>query len=272
MDKIKVKILGISAAHRPGMNTAWLVQYALKAAEKLGRKVKDKVDFETEFIDIADKHIEPCRNCEKYHITNQGYSYKGKPRPPQLGCPIQDDYMAQVIMPKMKEAHGFIFGAPTYTISFTSKYRLFTERFSPLVWGGNLTNKPAASVTVGEMPFGGQESCLLDMNKMIQAAEMIPVGWYMGGPGISGPPYGPAPADDDYDTRIGVKNDKFGRWLSLIAGRRVAEMTIMLELGKRDLGELGTSEFTQIHHPPRGDEPWGWTRLDEEDDKYMMSL
>lgn len=272
MAKPKVKILGVSAAHRPNMNTAWLVMYALEAAKKIGRRLQDKVDFEAEFVEIADKEIKPCRNCEKFHITNQGYSYKGKPRPEQIGCPIQDDFMSQVLMPKMKEANGFIFGAPTYTISYTSKYRLFSERFSPLVWGGNLTNKPAAAVTVGEMPFGGQESCLLDMNKMIQAAEMIPCGWYMGAPGVSGPPNGPAPADADYDTRIGVKNDKFGRWLALVAGRRVAEIAIMFELAKVQLGPLYSQEYTQVHHPPRGDEPWGWTRLDKEDEDRLMSM
>ena len=272
MKKLNVKILGISAAHRPNMNTAWMVRYALKAAEKFGRKIQEVVDLETEFLDIADKEIEPCRAiCQKNHLTNEGNSYKGKPRPRIKGCPIKD-YMSEVIMPKMKEADGFVFGAPTYSISFTSKYRLFTERFSPLIWEGSLTNKPAAAITVGEMPFGGQESCLLQMNRMIQANEMIPVGWYMGAPGVSGPPLGPAPADEDYHARIGVKNDRFGKWLTLLAGRRVAEISTVLKLGKGELGQRYTREFTQIYHPPRGDEPWAWTKLDPEDEEYMMSL
>ena len=129
MEKLKVKILGISASNRPNMNTAWLVRYALKAAEKVGKRVMDIVDLETEFLDIADKEIKPCLNCEKECMTNEGLPYRGKPRPPIAGCPIKD-YMSEVIMPKMKEADGYVYGSPVYTTSFTSKYRLFTERFS----------------------------------------------------------------------------------------------------------------------------------------------
>lgn len=272
MEKPTVKILGISAAHRINMNTAWLVQYALESAKKIGRRLESKVNVETEFLDIARKPIKPCRNCEGFHLPNEGSSYRGKPKPQPRGCPIKNDFMAEVIMPKMKEADGFIFGSPTYTMCFTSQFRLMTERISPLVWGGHLTNKPAASVTVGGIPFGGQESCLLDMNKIILAAEMIPSGWYMGAPGISGPPFGPLPDADDYHKRVGVKNDKFGKWLALIAGRRVTEVAVMIALAKADLGELYTKEFTQIHHMPHGDEPWAWTKLDQKENDYMMSL
>ena len=55
MEKVRVKILGLSCGHRKGRNTAWLVQYALKAAEKFGRLITEVADMETEFIDLADK-------------------------------------------------------------------------------------------------------------------------------------------------------------------------------------------------------------------------
>jgi len=242
------------------MNTAWLVRHALEAAEAFGRRVSEVAIVECDFEDLADKHIEPCRNCIHRHMPNRGQPYRGD-RPPPEGCPIRDDYMARVVMPKMREADGFIFGSPVYTLSFTSKFRLFAERLSPLVWSGALTNKPAAAVAVGELPVAGQETCLEDINRIIRGGEMICVSWLMGAPGCSGPPHGPAPWEEDYGRRVGVERDRYARWLAVVNGRRVAEFAIMLKLARRELGDLYRREFIQVYHPPHGQEPWAWRSL-----------
>lgn len=271
-EKVKIKILGISAGHRKKMNTYYLVLMALKAAEKFGRRVSEVCDLTTEIIDLAGQKLEPCRNCEMRHLPGKGASYKGTERPPTLGCAIKDDYIAKVVHPKMIESDGFIFGAPTYTWSYTSQFRLFSERFSPLLWKGHLTGKPAAAVTVGEMPFGGQETCLQHMNTIIHASEFLPVGWYAGATGISGPPQGPLPSDKDYGTRVGVKGDRFVQWLAIYNGRRVAEYALMTKIARRELGEVWDREFIKIYHPPRGDETWAWRRLDPEDEAEMQAF
>jgi multimeric flavodoxin WrbA len=272
MEKVKVKILAISAAHRKGMNTAWLVQYALKAAEKVGRRLREVVDLETEFVDLAGKQIKPCRNCEWRHMPNKGRPYQGTERPPAQGCIIKDDYMARELMPKMKEADGYILGSPVYSLTFTSQYRLFSERWCPIMWEGHLTYKPAVAITVGEMALAGQETCLADINRMISAAEMVCASWYLGAPGVSGPPYGPLPAEKDYNFTIGVKKHRYSQWLALMNGRRVAETAIMLKMAKKQLGELYFREFLQVCHPPHGDETWAWNRLDKEDDEFLENL
>ena len=272
-EKIKVKILGVSAGHRKHMNTFYLVLLALKAVDKFAERVAEIADIETEIVDLADKEIKPCLSyCEWRHMPNKGLPYTGKKRPAPKGCPITNDYMAKVLIPKMFEADGFVFGSPTFTWSYTSKFRLFTERWSPLMWGGGTTGKPAAAITVGEMPFGGEETCLHHMNQILHASEMLPVSWYAGVTGVSGPPRGPHPSDKDYSARIGASKDRFARWLAVYNGRRVAEYAVMIKIAKKELGEVWEREFIKLFHPPKGDEPWAWDRLDKEVQEDLENL
>ncbi|MBI2934233.1 MAG: flavodoxin family protein [Chloroflexi bacterium] len=271
-EKVKIKILGVSAGHRKRMNTYYLVLLALKAAEKFGKKVADVCDLTTEIVDLAGKKIEPCRNCEWRHLPGTGLPYKGTERPKEIGCPITDDFMAKELMPKMIEADGFILGSPTYTWSYSSQFRLFSERFSPILWKGHLTGKPAAAVTVGEMPFGGQETCLAHINTIIHASEMVCVSWYAGVTAVSGPPNGPVPWEKDYSTRVGAKGDRFAQWLAIYNGRRVAEYALMRAITRRELGDIYDNEFIKIYHPPRGDESWAWRRLDPEVEQEMQAF
>jgi multimeric flavodoxin WrbA len=262
MEKIKVKILGISFAHREGMNTAWLVQYALKAAKKFGRRISQVADIETEFIDLAakDKKITPCLGC--------GHRWEMSER----GCIIKNDYMTKELIPKLAEADGFIWGVPTFSVTVTSKFKIFVERATAAIWKGYLTGKPCVAITVATLPLGGQETCLADINRTIGACEMVPVSWLLGVPGISGPPYGPNPTDDD-DTVIGVKKDMYCQWFAVLNGRRLAEFAVMLKLVKRELGELYTREFIQLYHPHYvHDRSWDWHHLDKEDEEFMQSI
>ncbi len=271
MDKVKVKILGISAAHREGMNTAWLVQYTLKAAEKTGRKLSKVATVETEFVDLAPHQIKRCRNCEANHMPNGGRPYKGD-KPQVIGCPIDDDFLALELAPKIREADAFVFGSPVYGLSVTSQFRILTERLSALMWEGALAYKPAVAVVVGEMALAGQDTALSDINRMITGGEMICASWYLGVPGVSGAPLGPAPAAEDYDSRIGVKKHRYAHWLAIMNGRRLAEMTIMMKIGRQQLGDLYESEIIKVFHPPHGEESWAWRRLDKEDEEYMENL
>ena len=272
-EKVKVKILGVSTAARKHMNTFYLVLLALKAADKFAQRVAEVAEIETEIVDLADKEIKPCLSrCECRHMPNRGLSYKGMPRPEPEGCPIKDDYMAKVLIPKCKEADGFIFGSPVFGWSYSSKFRLFVERQSPIMWKFGFTGKPVAALAVGEIPFGGEETCLQHMNQMFHAGEMLDVSWYAGAPGVSGPPGGPAPSDPDYSSRIGVSKDRVASWLAVFNGRRVAEYAVMIKLAKRELGDLWSREFIQIYHPPRGDEPWAWHRLDKEIEEALAAF
>jgi multimeric flavodoxin WrbA len=272
MEKVKVKILGLSMAHRKGRNTAWMVEYALKAAEKFGRKVGDIAHVETEFMDLAQKKVEMCWECPDYPCRpNKGLPWKGVSVPQDFGCPIKEDYLALKVMPRVAEADGFIFGSPVYTGTCTSQFITVMERFRAGIWKGYFTNKPVGTVTTATMPLAGQESTLQQMNNVSRFLEMIPVSAGLGASSISGPPYGPLAADDD-GKMIGVKNDKYGQWQAVCVGRRVAEITVMLGLAKQQLGKRYAEEFARYYAPPHGEDSWAWFSLDSEDKEALMNL
>lgn len=269
MEKVKVRLLGLSMAHRKGRNTAWMVECALKGAEKFGRKVSDVADVETEFIDLAQKKVEICWECSGYPCRpalGEGGSISQ-----DFGCPITDDYLALKVMPRVAEADGFIFGCPVYNGTCTSQFMIVMERLRAGIWKGYFSNKPAGAVVTATMNLAGQESLLQQMNNVIRFLEMMPVAAGLGASSIAGLPYGPLAGEDDGKT-IGVKNDKNARWQAVGVGRRVAEVAVMFGLAKQQLGKRYTEEFARYYAPPHGEDSWAWFDLDEEDDEYLMNL
>jgi multimeric flavodoxin WrbA len=272
MEKVKVKILGLSMAHRKGRNTAWMVEYALKAAEKFGRKVSDIADIETDFIDLAQKKIERCWECPDYPCRpNKGLPWEGSSVPEDFGCPITGDYLALEVMPKVAEADGFVFGCAVFNGTCTSQFITVMERFRAGIWKGYFTNKPAASIANATMQLAGQESLLQQMNNVTRFLEMIPVATGLGAVAIAGPPYGPLAANDDGKV-IAAKNDTHGQRQSVLVGRRVAEFAVMIALAKQQLGERYAEEFARYYTSPHGKDRWAWFDLDREDHEYLMNL
>ncbi|MFC2003157.1 flavodoxin family protein [Chloroflexota bacterium] len=263
MERVKVKILGISCAHRKESTTAQLVQYSLKAVEKFGKRISRVAQVETEFIDLADKEISPCLCCNKrYEMPNGGLPWKGAEQP-EASCIQQDDYLAKELMPKMAEADGYIFGSPVHTLSFTSQFRLFWERLCAGLWGDWFVNKPAATIAVGYGFFGGEESCLNDMNACITLMQMIPISWMHGNASVTVP---------RLDLNLAPSNVRVRCFFALMNARRVAELAVMQKVAKRRLGDLHKREFIQHYHAPHGEASWEWRKLDERDEAYLVSL
>ena len=98
------KVVGISGSNRQGGNTSTLVELALDAARDYG--------VETEFIELADFQILPCRHFLKCY---------------ELGRCSQDDDLNPIIE-KMCNAHGIIFGSPVHYASVTSQMKNFMDR------------------------------------------------------------------------------------------------------------------------------------------------
>lgn len=261
MEKKRIRILGINCGHRKmkdgsPFNTGFLVNAALEAAYKFGQKISERVNIETEYIDLADKDkkIRPCLHCNRRHEIPDEYSGTERPK---AECIIKNDYM-KILWGKISESHGFVFGSPVFTGSYTSNFRILFERLQAANWSGAVTFKPSGCVTTAYMPIGGQESCLEHMMACMRFIEMVPVNWLHGAPGVSGPPYGPTPYEDN-GTKLGVEKDNYGKWLARIVGRRVAEWAVLLNLGMDVIGEeLFKREFIQSYHPPHGKESWWW--------------
>jgi multimeric flavodoxin WrbA len=88
-----VKVLGISGSPRGGGNTDYAVKRVLRRLREL------LSDVETEFIRVADYHIEHCRGC-RYCME-------------AVECAIKDDDL-DLIVDKMLEADLVVLGSPVY--------------------------------------------------------------------------------------------------------------------------------------------------------------
>lgn len=256
---MKIRVLGFSCADRNEPDVPWLVRYSLKAAEKFGRRINELADVSTELIDLADKEIRPCGDCQRLCIPNRGLSNKEGQRPQGLDCPIKDDYMAQLIT-KVAEADAFVFGSSVSNFSYSTKFRLLTERLRGALYQGYLSRKPATALACGyEYKNGGQLTCMDHMDTVLAALEMIPFGWGGGAVFASGPPF------------TGRK-DFMGLWLSVWAGRKITELAVMLKLARQEMIPLYNREFMHHFYPPQAGESWFWNQLDKEDEELMMKL
>lgn len=144
----KVKILGISGSPRKKGNTAAMVRYCLKCAEKMGY-------VETEYLSLADCKLYPCVGCKKCFGPDA-------PDAPYQ-CYMHPDDDMKTIIPKMVESDGLLLGFPVYVAGVPSLFRIYHEKcaifgplsFSPYAFG--MRYKAMGVISQGKMLYGGQE-------------------------------------------------------------------------------------------------------------------
>ena len=115
-----MKILGLSCSPRKSGNTAILLEEALSGAQQEGA--------ETDLFSVSGKDIRPCDGCWACVGTGE--------------CHIKDDM--QVLLLKMVEADGIIFGTPVYVYSMTGQAKTIMDRMISV----NLANKVGGVVVV----------------------------------------------------------------------------------------------------------------------------
>jgi multimeric flavodoxin WrbA len=145
------KVVAINGSHRKGKNTAIMLQTVLNEISIKG--------IETELIELADYNIKVCKSC------NRCLS--------QTKCSITDDDM-EVLTKKIVHADGIILGSPVYWNNVTGLMKNFMDRTRFLHMSKNLLNgKIGAAVTHGGLRNGGQEMCLLILEKFLNAHGLI---------------------------------------------------------------------------------------------------
>lgn len=236
--KKPLKILGLSAAHRPRRNTWYLVNLGLDTINDFAKRVPEVATIQTEMIDLARETINPLSR-----FAQRQRAQGGPPEPDK----IEDLYQYESdcmkwLWPKLIESDGYFFGAPVFTSSYTSLFSMLLTRMGEAGKLGVFTDKPFAAATAATMLIGGQETCLQHMNDALRAMGMLSINWLIGATGVSGPPYGPSIYEDDGKT-IGVQNDKYACWLTRINARRAVEWAIFREIARQELGELFDKEF-----------------------------
>jgi multimeric flavodoxin WrbA len=276
MEKLKIKILGLSCSNRVSSDIAWMVQYTLKIIDKFGRRVSDVAEYETEFIELADKDLKRCYNCNNRPCIPFG----GKPSEktgmvPNAACHVKDYH--QILGPKVQEADGLLIGSPTSLGTYNSRFRLLwecigrgRENLSGVPFHHHNNRLPIGVLTcTDEGPGMGSETCLNDMNTSVRILEAMPVSQGHGATLMRRPSWRRLREGAENTVK---NNPDYFRFM-FYTGRRLAEFALMLKLTKQTLGDVYYKEFMGRYHEPWApDELWAWRRLDPEDEKYMADL
>jgi len=276
MEKLKIKILGLSCSNRVNSDIAWMVQYTLKIIDKFGRRVSDVAEYETEFIELADKDLKRCYNCNNRPCIPFG----GKPSEktgmvPNAACHVKDYH--QILGPKVQEADGLLIGSPTSLGTYNSRFRLLwecigrgRENLSGVPFHHHNNRLPIGVLTcTDEGPGMGSETCLNDMNTSVRILEAMPVSQGHGATLMRRPSWRRLREGAENTVK---NNPDYFRFM-FYTGRRLAEFALMLKLTKQTLGDVYYKEFMGRYHEPWApDELWAWRRLDPEDEKYMADL
>jgi multimeric flavodoxin WrbA len=123
-----MKILGILSSLRKGGNTEFLLDIALKEAEKNGVQVLK--------ASLRGKSIAPCNACAKCNPSGE--------------CVLKDDM--REIYQKMLEADGILWTTPVYFWSMTGQAKIVLDRTYALLFPKlQLANKVGGLITVGSM-------------------------------------------------------------------------------------------------------------------------
>lgn len=156
------KILGISGSPRKNGNTAYAVQFALDVLKKAG--------FETQYISLAEKTINPCISCWKCSDTGQCW---------------QNDGMDEIIN-AMKECDGLILASPVYFGMLSGQLKTMMDRCVCIRanYGDKLPlmGKIGAGIACANSRNGGQETTLQNIHTFLLQMNMLVVG---DGPGYS---------------------------------------------------------------------------------------
>lgn len=205
-EKVKVKILGLSATPVKGGNCDTLVQECLKMTKEMG-------DVETDFITLADKKIEMCKHCQ-WCIENMS------------PCRIQDD--AHKVLERIEECDGLIIGSPTW---YNTLSPLIPILFSRTRYHGFFThafrNKAVGFLTLGYLGFG------LDNSLSVLKTMFMPINTLLVAEGramTSTRVFGQRPAYLEH----GVLDDTWGVRQAQGVATRVVEVARMIKYATKD--------------------------------------
>ena len=163
----KVRIFGICGSARHA-STEWAVKLSLQTAESMGY-------VETEYVNLGELNLVPCVGCMECF----GWHHPADAEHPKC-YKFNDD--TEMVLTKMMESDGVIFGSPVYTLGMTALSRIITEKchmFGPMSFtkfSGRMRGKPLGVITVGGGDTAGQEPVLQDFNLTGAGIGMVPVG------------------------------------------------------------------------------------------------
>lgn len=147
-----MKILAVSCSPNPKGNTVALLNKVLDGAREGGAQ--------TELFGVPGKNIQPCRGCRRCWETGE--------------CAIDDDM--RLLIDKMVEADGIVFGTPIYFYSMAAQAKTIIDRTGPL----NMPEKSLANKVGGAVVVAGSLAivdALKDIYFYYVTRQMIPANY-----------------------------------------------------------------------------------------------
>lgn len=143
----KTKILTIIGSPRKKGNSS-------HAVEKVEEMMKNRGDYEFEYLFLSDANLETCKGC--FNCLAKGIEY----------CSLKDDDL-DMIQGKMKEADGLLLVSPVYVMTVTSQLKNFIDRMAYLCHRPEYHGKKAMLLsTTGGM---GAKETLKYMEMVVEA-------------------------------------------------------------------------------------------------------
>lgn len=152
-----MKVLAINGSHRTGRSTSKLLQMALDDFAAQG--------WDTELIELADKHIEYCIGCNS--------CLRDKP------CPLlsrEGDQM-QEVLDAIMESDAVIVGSPNYFENVTARMKTFIDRTRPQ---SHMEINPLAGRVAGIVCTTGLSNCGIDVTAAVLQRFCNACGWITG--------------------------------------------------------------------------------------------
>jgi multimeric flavodoxin WrbA len=148
-------IIGVQGSPNLKGNTAFMIDLALKEAERLGAEVK-RIDVEQVLKTMESPF---CTDCSK----------------PCKGICAEGTEMAEVLE-LMRQADGVIVASPVYFGSLSGQMKAFFDKMRCLRGEKALLNTVGAALTVGHTTFGGEERAMAAMQDAMLVYGMTVVG------------------------------------------------------------------------------------------------
>ena len=198
-----MKIIGVSCSPRKGKTTFYALEQCLQAVKETWP------EMDTALWELADLKFGGCLAC--------GQCAKG------LKCSQEDDFGPIANGLADPEVIGLIVATPVYLGTMTSQCKAFLDRCVPLRRNGFLLhNKVGGVIAVGGVRNGGQDLTIQAVQAAMLVQDMVVVSdgrptAHFGGTIWSGHPEG-------------VGNDAFGLTTARNLGKRVAEVSLKLNM------------------------------------------
>ena len=184
------KVLGIHSSPIKSGNTAWLLDYAMREAEKTG-------EVTTETVALSGLAIADCRHCN-WCMTKQT---------PDRLCSIQDD--ASPILENIRDCDVLILASPVYFSRLSGTMACLIDRTRCFTFGKSghlaLKGKVGGALAVGWCRNLGMEATLASIHGAFLVHEMLAPSCH-----AAGALYGVGVVSGQRDEAFSYKRDKLG--------------------------------------------------------------